>query len=50
MANWMVHIMDVKGALLNRKFHNGEDLYLKLPEGMQCVTKNDEVLKLHKMS
>ena len=41
-VDWMAHDMDVKGAFLNGEFHNGEDLYLIVPDGMEHHYKNDE--------
>ena len=49
MVDWMERIMDGKGVFLNGEFHNGEDLYLIVPEGMKHHYKNNEVLKLNKM-
>ena len=32
MANWMNHVVDVKGAFLHGEFDNGEQIYCHIPQ------------------
>ena len=46
MANWIAHIVDVKGAFLYGKLEDREEIYMKIPEGWEHHYKHDGVLKL----
>jgi hypothetical protein len=35
MANWLAWIVDVEGAFLKASFQNGEQIFMKVPEGFQ---------------
>ena len=35
MANWIAHIVDVKGAFLHGDFEHEEEIYTKIPEGFE---------------
>ena len=32
MADWIARLLDVKGAFLNGRFDNGEELFMEVPE------------------
>ena len=46
MAGWYAHVIDVQGAFLNGRFADGEQLYLKVPEGFENHYTEDVVLRL----
>ena len=48
MANWSAEVVDVKGAFLHGTFENGENIYMKVPQGFEKHYKKDEVLQLEK--
>ena len=41
-------MVDVKGAFLHGKFEDGEEIYMKIPEGWEHHYNHDVVLKLLK--
>ena len=40
--------MYVKGAFLNGEFHDGEEIYMKVPQGFEKYDEDNVVLKLNK--
>jgi hypothetical protein len=46
MANWLAWIVDVEGAFLKASFQNGEQIFMKVPEGFQKFYRSYVVLKL----
>eukprot|EP00957_Ditylum_brightwellii_P127878 9752006-Ditylum_brightwellii.AAC.1 len=46
MAGWIGRILDVKGAFLNRRFQNGEVLYMGVPQGFERFYPEDVLLLL----
>jgi hypothetical protein len=48
MAGWTGHVLDVRGAFLKGDFADGENLYLKVPQGMEQHYGNNVFLHLCK--
>ena len=46
MADWVAHIVDVKGAFLHGEFEKGEKVYMKVPEGWEYLYPPNTVLLL----
>jgi hypothetical protein len=46
MANWLAWIVDVKGAFLQGRFQNGEQIFMKIPDGFQKLYPSYVMLKL----
>jgi hypothetical protein len=47
MAQWPIHVVDVKGAFLHGEFQDGEEIYMKVPQGFeQYYSAEEEWLKL----
>jgi hypothetical protein len=49
MAAWNAHILDVKRAFLNGLFGEGEEIYMKVPEGFEKHYASNVVLLLLRM-
>lgn len=47
-ANWYSEVVDVRGAFLRGDFEDGEQIYLKVPQGFEKYYVQDVVLKLQK--
>ena len=45
--SWIAELVDIKGAFLQGKFVDGEEMYIKIPDGFERFYGKDEVLKLH---
>jgi folate-dependent tRNA-U54 methylase TrmFO/GidA len=45
LAEWKRHVIDVKGAFLNGRFDKGEELFLKIPQGVEQFYKGVQILK-----
>jgi Reverse transcriptase (RNA-dependent DNA polymerase) len=48
MSNWTARVVNMRGAFLKGRFANGEEMYLKVPEGFQKFYKKGVVLKLER--
>ncbi len=48
LAGWVGTVVDVKGAFLHGEFHNGKEIYMKVPQGWKRYYSNMAVLKLLK--
>lgn len=48
MAAWTGHLTDVNGAFLLGKFTDGEEIYMKVPQGFEKFYASDVLLKLKK--
>jgi hypothetical protein len=46
MANWLAWIIDVEGAFLQGRFQNGEQIFMKIPNGFQNFYPSSIMLKL----
>jgi uncharacterized membrane protein YadS len=46
MANWLAWIVDVEGAFLQGRFQNGEQIFMKIPDGFQKFFPLYVMLKL----
>jgi hypothetical protein len=42
---WKAQVIDVKGAFLKRQFIDGEDLYLRIPQGFENYYDKNDVLQ-----
>ena len=45
--DWVLKVIDVDGVFLQGRFKNGEELYIKIPEGFEQYYKGDVVLRLN---
>jgi hypothetical protein len=45
---WEVWVIDVEGAFLQGKFQNGDEMYMKVPDGMEQYygSRKDVVLRI----
>jgi hypothetical protein len=46
MANWLAWIVDVEGVFLQGRFQNGEQIFMKIPDGFQNFYPSYVMLKL----
>ena len=44
---WIVELIDAKGAFLQGKFADGEQMYIEIPDGFERFYGKDKVLKLN---
>lgn len=48
MAHWAIYILDVRGAFLHGEFEDGEQIYMKVPQGFEKFYPGNVQLKLRK--
>ena len=48
IAGWVAAVVNEKGSFLRGEFHNGEEIYMKVPQGWEGYCSNSAVLKLLK--
>jgi hypothetical protein len=46
IANWLAWIVDVEGVLLQGRFQNGKQIFMKIPNGFQIFYSSYVMLKL----
>jgi len=46
MAGWWAELLDIKGAFLNGRFQNGEQLYMEVPQGFEKFYPGNVLLLL----
>lgn len=48
MAGWIGNVVDVKGAFLHGEFNEGEEIYMKVPQGWEHHYSSTKVLRLRR--